>query len=148
MKRAALAIVACALAAGVASAQPAPEVTDYNPHSQDWNGLATFVGLVEGQGYTVDVKVQLEWGELTRNDILVFLYPLQQLEPNKLGAFVQAGGNVLVADDFGKSQDALAALGILRTEVVTPRATRYQDRRIWAPIATPKETGVAASFRF
>lgn len=140
MKRAVLAALAAgALAAlavpGVASAE---ELADYNPRSQDWNGLATFVGLVEGQGYTVDVKVQLEWSELTRNDILVFMYPLQQLEPSKLGAFVQAGGNVLVADDFGKTQDALAALGILRTDIVTPRATRYQDGRMWAPIATPK----------
>ncbi|NVB84246.1 MAG: DUF4350 domain-containing protein [Kofleriaceae bacterium] len=127
---------ALAAPASVASAQA--EMSDYNPRSQDWNGLATLVGLVEGQGYTVDVKVQLEWGELTRDDILVFIYPLQQLEPSKLGAFVQAGGNVLVADDFGRSQDALAALGILRTEIVTPRAMRYQDGRMWAPIATPK----------
>ena len=67
-----------------------------------------------------------------------FVYPLQKLEPSKLGAFVQAGGNVLVADDFGGSQDALAALGILRTEVATPRASRYQDGQMWAPIATPK----------
>lgn len=130
------AVVAVAAPASVASAQA--EMSDYNPRSQDWNGLATFVGLLEGQGYTVDAKVQLEWGELTRDDILVFIYPLQQLEPSKLGAFVQAGGNVLVADDFGRSQDALAALGILRTEVVTPRAARYQDGRMWAPIATPK----------
>src|SRR5690606_28722133 len=57
---------------------------------------------------------------------------------SKLSTFIQAGGHAVIADDFGESRDALAALGLLRAEVVTPRATRYQDGRAWAPIALPK----------
>jgi hypothetical protein len=114
------------------------ELRDYDPYSEAWNGLSTFKGLAEGAGFTVDIRTQLEWGELTANDILFLVYPLAKVEPSKLSSFVQAGGHAVVADDFGESKDALAALGLLRVEVVTPRASRYQDGRVWAPIATPK----------
>lgn len=133
-------VVMLALLVGTAHAQPTPgdELRDYDPHSEAWNGMATFVGLVEGRNYTVDVKSQLEWGDLGANDILVLVYPLVKVEPSDLAAFVQAGGNVVIADDFGESRDALAALGVLRAEVTTPRASKYQDGRMWAPIAVPK----------
>jgi hypothetical protein len=116
------------------------ELRDYDPYSDAWNGLSTFRGLVEGMNLTLDVRTQLEWGELTANDILFLIYPLAKVEPSKLSAFIQAGGHVVVADDFGESKDALAALGLLRAEVITPKATRYQDGRVWAPIATPRST--------
>ncbi len=123
--------------AGTAAAQPA-ELADYDPRSQAWNGMATFVGLAEGMGYEVTPVSTLEWGELTANDILVLVYPLQRVEPGRLDAFVQAGGNVVLADDFGESGEAMARLGLLRAEVAAPRATKYQDGRMWAPIATPQ----------
>jgi hypothetical protein len=114
------------------------DLTDYDPYSESWTGLASFKALAEGLGFNVDIRTQLEWGELTANDILFVVYPLAKVEPGKLSAFIQAGGHAVVADDFGDSKDALAALGLLRAEVVTPRASRYQDGRVWAPIALPK----------
>lgn len=131
-------VVLLLLLVGTARAQTPELLPDYDPHSEAWNGMATFVGLVEGRNYTVDIKSQLEWGELGATDILVLVYPLVKVEPSDLAAFVQAGGNVVIADDFGESKDALAALGVLRAEVTTPRAAKYQDGRVWAPIAVPK----------
>jgi hypothetical protein len=124
------------LIASVASAQN--QVEDYDPQSMAWNGMATFVSLVEGDGYTVSPVSALEWSELSAQDILVLVYPLQKVEASKLAAFVEAGGNVLIADDFGESKDALARLGLLRAETVTPKASKFQDGRVWAPIAVPK----------
>ncbi len=135
MKRIAL-LVCIALASRRAAAEDA--ATDYDPYSDAWNGLATFKGLVEGNSFNVDVRPSLEWSELSANDILFIFYPLAKVDPSKLSSFIQAGGHVVVADDFGESKDALAALGLLRAEVVTPQATRYQDGRAWAPIALPK----------
>lgn len=133
-------IAALAAASGprAALAQGTSELRDYDPYSEAWNGLATFKGLAEGAGFTVDVRTQLEWGQLTAGDILFVVYPLAKVEPGKLSAFIQAGGHAVIADDFGESRDALAALGLLRAEVITPRASRYQDGRVWAPIATPR----------
>jgi len=68
----------------------------------------------------------------------VLIYPLQRVDPGRLGAFVQAGGNVVIADDFGDGKDAMQGLGLLRAEVDTPRAGKYHDGRPWAPIATAR----------
>ncbi len=114
------------------------EIADYDPRSQAWNGMATFVGLAEGMGYEVTPVSTLEWGDLGANDILFMIYPLQRVEPGRLDAFVQAGGNVVIADDFGQGQEAMSRLGLVRAEAVTPKASKYQDGRVWAPIATPQ----------
>ncbi|HEY5922683.1 MAG TPA: DUF4350 domain-containing protein [Kofleriaceae bacterium] len=134
-------VLALALLCGTAAAQSV-EIADYDPDSQAWNGMATFVGLAKGMGYEVTVVSSLEWSELSANDILFLVYPLQRVEPSRVDAFVQAGGNVVIADDFGESKEALARLGMLRAEVITPKATKYQDGRVWAPIATPRSDHV------
>jgi hypothetical protein len=127
-------LLVLAVLCGVASAQS--DDSHYDPRSSTWNGMATFVGLAEGMGYEVTAVSQLDWGDLTANDIVFLVYPLNRVEPSSIASFVQAGGNVVLADDFGESKDAMARLGMLRADIVTPRATKYQDGRVWAPIAT------------
>jgi hypothetical protein len=124
--------------ASVASAGPNAEVSDYDPHSQAWNGMASFVGLAEGMGFEVTPVIALEWSELSSNDILFLVYPLTRVDPARLGAFVQAGGNVVIADDFGEGKEAMAALGLLRAEVVSPQTSKYYQGRVWAPYATAR----------
>jgi hypothetical protein len=111
---------------------------DYDPSSTAWNGMASFVGLAEGMGFEVTPVSSLEWGDLSADDILVLIYPLQRVDPGRLGAFVAAGGNLVIADDFGEGKDAMAGLGLLRAEVETPRASKYYDGRTYAPIATAR----------
>src|SRR5262249_41162494 len=79
-------------------------LADYDPRSQAWNGMASFVGLAEGIGLEVTPTSMLDWSELSANDILVLVYPLQRVDPVRLGNFVQAGGNVVIADDFGDAK--------------------------------------------
>jgi hypothetical protein len=51
MKRA---IVILALVLGATRiAHAAPEISDYDPHSTAWNGMAQFVALAEGMGFEV-----------------------------------------------------------------------------------------------
>jgi hypothetical protein len=111
---------------------------DYDPHSTAWNGMASFVGLAEGMGFDVNPVSSLEWGDLSSDDILVLIYPLQRVDPGRLGAFVQAGGNVVIADDFGEGKDAMQGLGLLRADAQLPRASKYYDGRSYAPIATAR----------
>jgi hypothetical protein len=138
-KRRAFAVLGCMLAAGLGgAARAAGEGADYDPGSKDWNGMATFVGLAEGMGFSVTAVSSLEWSELSSQDILVLLYPLKRVDPGRVGAFVQAGGNLVIADDFGEGKDAMQGLGLLRAEVETPRASNYYDGRTYAPIATAR----------
>ncbi|MGE0402838.1 MAG: DUF4350 domain-containing protein [Kofleriaceae bacterium] len=108
---------------------------EYDPYSQAWNGMASFVGLAEGMGFSVSPKVSLEWGEIDSSDILFLVFPLQRVDPAKLGAFVNAGGNVVIADDFGDSREAMQALGLMRASVEQVRATRFYEGLTFAPIA-------------
>ena len=147
MNRAALAAFAAFAMPAIARAAPPPvpaalaapvDAGDYDPRSTAWNGMASFVGLAEGMGFEVNAISSLEWSDLTSEDILVLIYPLQRVDPGRLGAFVQAGGNVVIADDFGEGKDAMQGLGLLRAETVTPRASKYYDGRSYAPIATAR----------
>ncbi|MDB4952925.1 MAG: hypothetical protein JWO36_494 [Myxococcales bacterium] len=128
----------CFAVAGFASqaaAETNADLTDYDPHSLAWNGMASFVGLAEGMGFEVDAVSQLDWDKLTANDVVFLVYPLKRVDPARLGAFVQAGGNVVIADDFGEGKEAMAALGLLRAEVISPHTSKYYDGHVWAPIA-------------
>ncbi|CAN5207735.1 hypothetical protein BH11MYX1_BH11MYX1_32790 [soil metagenome] len=116
--------------------EAAPELADYDPHSTAWNGMAQFVALAEGMGFEVTPVSELEWSELGAKDILFLVYPLRRVDPNRLSLFVQAGGNVVIADDFGEGKDAMTGLGLLRAESRMPKASRYYEGRLWAPIAT------------
>jgi hypothetical protein len=120
------------------TARAAGEDADYDPRSTAWNGMASFVGLAEGMGFEVSPVSSLEWGDLSADDILVLIYPLQRIDPGRLGAFVQAGGNVVIADDFGEGKDAMQGLGLLRADTLVPRASKYYDGRPYAPIATAR----------
>jgi hypothetical protein len=126
------------LVALLATTASASDLADYDPRSQAWNGMASFVGLAEGMGLEVAPHATLDWSDLSATDILVLVYPLQRVDPMRLGNFVQAGGNVVIADDFGEGKDAMAQLGLLRADVTSPHASRYYQGKMWAPIAAPR----------
>lgn len=135
---AALALAALPATARAQEAAPPPALSDddYGPTSRAWNGLAGFVAAAEGTGLTVLPVRALEWSEIGDQDILVLLYPLQRVDPARLQAFVQAGGHVVIADDFGESKEALTRLALVRGDVTTPRASRFHDGKPFAPVAT------------
>jgi hypothetical protein len=137
VKRAVVVLFGLALVCATAHAAP-NEISDYDPHSTAWNGMAQFVALAEGMGFDVTPVSELEWSELGAHDILFLVYPLRRVDPNRLSAFVQAGGNVVIADDFGEGKDAMNGLGLFRTDTRLPKASRYYEGRLWAPIATAK----------
>lgn len=110
--------------------------SDYDPANSNWNGLMQFRDLVIGMGFEFSEVSKLEWGDLGAAEILVFLYPQQTVDPAQLDAFIQAGGHVIVADDFGEAQNALARIGAIRLDLATLRAENYYEGRTWAPIAT------------
>lgn len=130
-------LLALALGLATATATAAADgAADYDPQSWEWNGMAQFVTLAEGMGFEVSAVSDLDWGTLGRSDILFVVYPQQRLDPKRLGDFIQAGGNAVIADDFGNADEAMTQLGVLRSRAGAPRAVRYYDARLWAPIAT------------
>jgi hypothetical protein len=129
-----LLVLAAAAALTLPGRPAAADIPDYGPHS-DWNGLSKFIGLAEGMGFHVSTVSSLEWGDLSAGEVLFIAYPLQRVDPARLGAFLKAGGNVVIADDFGDAKDAVQSLGLLRAETTAARAKRYEANQPWAPVA-------------
>ena len=133
-----LAVIAAVVLLGRgARADDAATLSDYDPSSRTWNGLHTFTRVAAGLDLEIMPVASLEWSDLGASDILVLIYPLQRVEPSRLSSFVQAGGHVVIADDFGRAGDALSRLGLLRADVGTAEADRYYKGRLYAPIAVP-----------
>ncbi len=133
MKLAALTVL---LGASTALAQPSAPA-DYAPDSPTWNGLSTLSALARGLGLQVYAPSALDWQELEESDVLFILYPRARLEPVHVAAFIRNGGHVLLADDFGASDEAVARLGMLRTSGIGVAAEAFHDDQPFAPIASP-----------
>ena len=90
---------------------------DYSVTNIDWNGLATFHSMAIEKGFQVDTTGILDFKELKPSTALVIIYPTASLATGDLTSFMEAGGMVLLADDFGKSSLFLKAFGIERRAV-------------------------------
>ncbi len=83
---AALAALAAAPAAAQNDSDGEPLV-DYDPLSKEWNGLSRWAALCAGHNMPVASVTSLEWSELGAEDLLVLMYPISRVEPDKLEAF-------------------------------------------------------------
>jgi hypothetical protein len=137
--RAAVLAVALALAAPAHAQDDLDEEVspDYETGSAAWNGLSTLEALARGMGLEVIQERSMDWDDLKQEDVLFLLYPTTRLDPGHLAAFLHNGGRVLVADDFGRSEEALAGLGILRGTGIGVRADQFYEGHSYAPVARP-----------
>ena len=134
---AALAIALLVPASAAAQDEEETPDGDYETGSSAWNGLSTLEALAHGMGLEVTQEATIEWDDLERGDVLMLLYPTSRIDPAHLAAFLHNGGRVVVADDFGKGEEALAGLGILRGTGVGVRAEQFYDGHSYAPVARP-----------
>ncbi len=141
-----LAVVAALLVAGVAPTWAQDDgvvdfddaiFDDYDSVSQKWNCLHTLAAIAKGLGLSVESTREIDWDDLGSEDILLVLYPTSRLEPGHLAAFIRNGGQVMLADDFGFSSEALGRLGMLRQTAHGVAAQRFHRDLPFAPIARP-----------
>jgi hypothetical protein len=110
------------------------ELPDYAP-VRAWNGLGRFVELAQSLGLRVEfVRADRVTLDPTQNVVLVF--PDTAPDGVALRAFVDAGGRLLVADDYGFGSSALAPLGMLRVDGPTAPSIAFRGDPA-LPIAVP-----------
>ena len=131
-----------ALRADEADASPdvlleAQEAPDYAP-VRAWNGLGRFVELARAQGIAVDLVPQ-DALPLDPATSLILVYPETAPDGSALTAFVEAGGRLLVADDYGLGAGALASLGLLRVAGPTLPGAAFRGDPDF-PVAVPLTT--------
>ncbi|HEX4458027.1 MAG TPA: DUF4350 domain-containing protein [Polyangia bacterium] len=100
---------------------------DYRLDSHEWNGLSRLADEARLAGCTIEPTESLDWSTLGPRDSVWFVYPRTAVDGGKLRRYLEAGGRAVLADDYGASDAALAALEIRRLRSDLDGAERYQD---------------------
>lgn len=123
-------MLTCVVAALLASSLPA-HAEDFDPHSAEWTGLSELRTTADMVHLQLDIADQLDWSQVDERDVLLVLAP--RVAP--LGAaraslkrFVDAGGRIIVADDFGQGAAWLQPFGITLLAQAGSAASNYDDR--------------------
>jgi Domain of unknown function (DUF4350) len=114
------------------------DAADYSPHNSEWQGTSHLFRLATERGFSIETRSSLDWKKLDKNNILFFLYPTAPIPAEKLVAYLRGGGRVILADDFGSTQELLEQLGVRRVPVNGARLSRLHAENPALPIATPR----------
>ncbi len=125
---------ALALVVIVTAARASAAGGDYRLDSREWNGLARLADEATAAGCSIAATETLDWSALDARDVVWFVYPRSAVDGVTLRRYLEAGGRALLADDFGASDGALAALDIRRLRGELPGVERY-DGNPALPIA-------------
>jgi hypothetical protein len=100
---------------GHASAAP------FDLSGSDWEGCSELVRLARAElgGTRAIATGQIDFHELKPDDGLLLLYPEKNLDVGELSKFMNAGGRVVMLDDFGRGDSLLRHFGMER--VASPR---------------------------
>ncbi len=101
-------LLALAVFAGLVAAIPSTD--DFSPDNPLWNGLSR---LSERYGATLVAAAEV--GGLPSNSTVLVVGPslgLAKAEVESVRRFLEGGGRVVVADDFGTANELLAGLGV------------------------------------
>jgi len=110
---------------------------DYRLDSDAWNGLSRFAAEASELGCKISASDELDWRSLGAHDVLFVIYPLAAVDPQGMAMFLQRGGKLLLADDFGTAEAAFAALELRRVPAHlegVPRMPGHPE----LPIARPR----------
>jgi hypothetical protein len=100
---------------------------DYRIDSREWNGLGRLADEATAAGCTLNAVDTLDWSTLGPRDVVWLIYPRTTVDGGRLRRYLEAGGRAVLADDFGASDAALAALEIRRLRGELPGAARYDE---------------------
>jgi hypothetical protein len=100
---------------------------DYLPDNSNWTGTSTLASISTDLGAPLLLVQQLDWSKISENDVLLVIYPRAAILPQRVKRFLQRGGRVLVADDFGLAEPLFSVLKIERKAPAALRP-RYANR--------------------
>lgn len=107
-----------------------------------WEGCSELYGIARtelGEDRVKAVAV-LDWSEVTANDGVLVLHPLQSMDAEETTAFMKAGGRLAVVDDYGRGEELLRRFHIERTSMPSRPVSALRNNPNLA-IAEPALTG-------
>lgn len=85
----------------------------FAPTSTAWNGCSRWMYLASQQGLQVETPRVWDWTQARIQDPILILAPQREdLDSKPLRAFVEAGGRVLLTDDFGAGDRLWESFGL------------------------------------
>ena len=117
------------------------QTDDYAGTNTRWNGLSTFAGLARSMGVPVHETTELDFERITTDDVVMLVYPSSLDGAWQLPEFVERGGRLVVADDFGEGSYAMALLDLDRQPYVPSGMRRLLEGNPQLPIAVPTSPG-------
>ncbi|TVQ98763.1 MAG: hypothetical protein EA398_12975 [Deltaproteobacteria bacterium] len=105
----------CAVDAGVSWSQ---ELARYDLEDTSWNGLSSLKLLAEERvGVSIEQVAVVDLGTMADSDVVLWLYPRGGVPVEAVSRWARAGGQMVLADDFGASAALLERLGLARVPV-------------------------------
>ncbi len=126
-----------ALTALTAPAAPATThaADDFDPTSEAWNGLSELVALAGEHGLRLEVVREPSWPAGPDAAVLL-VHPRGTWDGAAARRFVEEGGRLVVADDFGAGDELLRPFGITRVELASGETERLGGHPA-LPVARP-----------
>ncbi len=126
-------VVALLLAAllSARSAAGAPLDDDYALESDAWNGLSALMQTAAEAQVRLSPTTQVDWRKVTAEDVLWLLFPERPLPIKDLRRFIEDGGRLVVADDFGQSEALLRAVGLERVSAPPDHPLHLGGANAW-----------------
>lgn len=134
------------------TAAPAAWAADFDPTSVDWDGLNSLQGIAGLVDLQIAPRTVLDWSQVDEHDVLLVIAP--QVAPvgealESLTRFVESGGRLVVADDFGPGAAWLEPFG-LHLEPSPGRSLQRYEGVDGLPLVTidPDPASVRAAARW
>lgn len=89
---------------------------DFEPSSPEWNGLTRLQEVAGQADLQIQTRDKLDWTQVDERDVLLVIAPqVPPLGPalESLQRFVEAGGRLIVADDFAQGAAWLQPFGLV-----------------------------------
>ena len=97
---------------------------DYLPYNTAWNGLSGLDAMARAAGTHIELLDNLSWDTLPEGASLLVIHPRAEMKMARVKPFVERGGRLLVADDFGKAGALLESFQIRRMGTGIKEAAR------------------------
>jgi len=104
---------------------------DFQPQSSEWNGLSELQATAAMVHMELDVAQDLDWARVDERSVLLVLAPLVAPTGSSrasLKRFVDAGGRLIVADDFREGAAWLKPFGIALLPQPGTTAANFEGR--------------------
>ncbi len=110
---------------------------DYTEHAESWNGLGYLKQTALEAKVNLSLADEVDWDRVKPDQNLLILYPQEALPIQEILKFVSDGGDLVIADDFGKSDALLEALGIKKVRPALEVHQSFYDGNTAFPTLTP-----------